>query len=729
MLTRPVLLALAVAVSAPAAWPQASRLRAGYQVTFIDPPGADPFGSALAGDPVSPEILYAVTAAGAFGDDQTVQRVDLTDPSAPVFTPVATGAFDASAFPTFTDGDNVLDCLFGYIGGLAVLSSSELAIVENGTNTFETSNTVGDTIYIARDLNGDGDFRDVVTGTPEVTELLTTIPGVGPGTFAGQQARVAPFGRYGGDLFVVTADGGGQGEVIRVQNPRGLAPSASLFMTGLNFGAGIAFPPGGIIVGESNFPSPGRIYRCGDTNNDGDVDDPGERVTLRDDLPGVFDLTFTNDQLLRVTANDEVLTTNSLLPVDSLFGLFRFPGGQFGGDIVAAPEAGSFAPNGGPAGQRLYTTGNNFFDRSQIAVLEPAPPPAIDVEQSGFTAVNLAVPSLNEGFWGPALAVDPADPTKIFAGVGARNFGGDQTIYRLDITDPQYPSYTPVCAGPEDTDGDGQLDSLFGSIGGLAMLPTGELAISDNGLSTSGTGERVFLARDRNADGDFLDVVSGSPEVTALFDPTPFDSSPFGFTGVQVEVGLDGALYVITSDGDDAGEVIRVTDPAIAPGANLFFQDGSLGGIDYGSGLAWIGGVLFAGDADETFTNPARVWRLQDTSADGDALDPGESTLLTSTLAGGVYDLAAGPGGTLWLSNFSQIRPLNTASGSPEAVFASAVDFNVIGDVTFTTLGGQFAPGGKAKLITETSDFFSTSALHILIPAAPTSAVVGLVYR
>ena len=87
-----VLALLVVAVSVPAAWPQASRLRAGYQATFIDPPGSDPLQSALAESAVSPEFIFAVTAAGAFGDDQTVQSVDLTNPNSPVFTPVVTGA-------------------------------------------------------------------------------------------------------------------------------------------------------------------------------------------------------------------------------------------------------------------------------------------------------------------------------------------------------------------------------------------------------------------------------------------------------------------------------------------------------------------------------------------------------------------------------------------------------------------------------------------------------------
>ena len=87
-----------------------------------------------------------MTAAGVFGDDQTVHAVDLTDPTSPSFSPVVTGAWDISTFPAFTNGNNVLDSLFGYIGGLAQLPTGEIVIVENGKNSFEFSNSVGDTM-------------------------------------------------------------------------------------------------------------------------------------------------------------------------------------------------------------------------------------------------------------------------------------------------------------------------------------------------------------------------------------------------------------------------------------------------------------------------------------------------------------------------------------------------------------------------------------------------------
>ena len=76
--------------------------------------------------------------------------------------------------------------------------------------------------------------------------------------------------------------------------------------------------------------------------------------------------------------------------------------------------------------------------------------------------------------------------------------------------------------------GDNVLDSLFGSVAGLAVLDDGSVLIVDNYVDSQGRGDTVYRARDLNDDGDALDVVDveGTPTSETLGLIAPIDTPP-----------------------------------------------------------------------------------------------------------------------------------------------------------------------------------------------------------
>lgn len=709
-------LALAASLTAAAALAQTDRLRAGHDVTAVTPPPGVPFATALAPVPGSPE--HVVASMGFFGS-QSVRLVDLTDPGSPSYTLLAGGAADLAG------GDGQLDSAFGNVGGLAWLGNGDLIIVDNA-NPF--SGGPGNTIFRARDLNGDGDFLDVVAASPEVAPLLGVIPGVGF-DFNGAQCEVAP----DGTLYVVTSDGFGTGEVIRITDPAG-APAGTIFRGGLDFGGGLAVRDGAVWAGDvdDSFAF-ARIWRLEDLNSDGDAEDAGEAVVITSSLPNVFDLAFANDGRLHVTSAIDFFSASELVAIDPAAGdpsqpLFRPGSGVVMGDVVPAGEAAPFAPHGAP-GQRLLMVGDNFGGTNALFILEPAPAGGLDLQDPLYAVTSVSPAGIGAGEFGGALAVSPVSPELAFAPLGVF---GDQQLWRFDLADPAYAGYRLVADGFEDTGADGRLDNGFGNVAGLAVFPTGEVVIVDNSPSFQTlTGDTVFLARDLNGDGDFLDVVAASPEVAPLVGSIP---GAVNFAGVQAEIGPDGAVYIVTSDGGDQGEVIRIADPLGTPDATIFYQ----GGIDFGSGLAWLTGgaspELIIGDVDAAFF-PARLRRLIDLNSDGDAMDPGEETTLPNTLPG-VYDLAAGPGNTLWATQFGELDEIDPSTGAPVRAFAfprPTPGFNALADLTFTSLAGEFTPGSASRvsLLTATNDFAGVSFLHVITPSEfSTTPVAGHeVYR
>lgn len=714
-------IALGLAALTVAAWPQTARLRAGFQVDYV-PIGGVTLAGAIAAIPGSPESLFAAT--GSF-QDNAVHLVDLTNPASPLL--VADGADD------LVGADNVLDSGFGSIGGLEVLPTGELIIVDNAT---PISGGQGDAVFLGKDLNGDGDFLDVVGGVPEVQPLVpvpTLDALTGQSDFTGATAKVAPLGHpFAGDLFVVTADGGGAGELLRFADPAD-TPTGSVFFGGLDFGGGIAFDASHVFVGESGFPSGGSVHRLQDMTSDGDALDPGESLTLyAGTLIGCSDLALTPaDGALQVSAfrpdftGTEFFSVSASTPEAPPIGLYTPDDFIYSTALVADLTGGAFAPNAGPGGQRLFTAVGNA-----VAVLEPAPGAGITSLESNYHSVALSPPDTSV-IWSGALGAVPGHPELMFAAAGDFQ---QQQIWRVDLTDPAFPSYRLVADGADDLVGsDGVLDSRFGSVSDIAALSSSEMVIVDSATPLSGgQGDLVFLAVDGNSDGDFLDA----GEVQPLLAETTLDAltGQSDFTGASAAIGPDGGVYVLTADGGDLGEVVRIADPTGSPVGNLFFTDGAMGGVDFGAGLAWLGSQLFVGDADDDFFSPSndRLWQLSDSGPDGDALDPGESAVVTGALDG-VTQLSPGPAGTLWrTAGFfgSAVTRLNSSSGAVVQTLATTA--TTFGDLAFTsTSATPFLPGVSSadRLVVQSTDFgfpTATTFLHVIWPDATVPAELSV---
>ncbi len=702
-------LVLAAGVVPPLA-AQTAGLRAGFQVTYTQPTGLV-LGTGFAGSsvtpvPGAPNEYYVVD--GAFGG-ATVQRVDLATPGAPVL--VADGAEDLAG------SDDILDSQFGAIGGLAALPTGELIIVENFA-TFTAGATLGDLVYIARDLNADGDFLDVVGAQPEVTPLLAegTLDALtGQGDFTGATAALAPAGHpYAGDLFIVTTDGAGAGELLRIDDVS-TAPTGSVFYSGLNFGAGISFDGDAVLVGESNFPAGGSLYRLKDGNSDGDANDPGEALVLyNQSLPGCSEIAVTNDGRVLVSANRpdfsgaDWISASATVPEDPILPVYTPLDGISAGGLVALPSANPFGPNAGTGQQVVTVVGTN------LAVIEPAPPVDL-VPAIGYQSLALSPPDTSIA-WQSTVSTEPTSGTIVYASAGS--FANTQ-LWRLDVSNPEFPGYTLIADGADDFEGgDGVLDSGFGFIGDVVSLSPTQLVLLDNASpSSGGQGDLLFRLEDLNADGDFLDL----GEVTPLVSEVVLDglTGQDDFTGASLALGSDGAVYTITADGDDASEVLRIADPFGTPSASVFYTDGTNGGLDFGAGLAAIGDAIFAGDADSGFTS-ARLYRLEDVTADGDALDPGESNVVTSSLSGNTA-LASGPDDGLFRTfgfGPSTLTLIDTTTGADASTIATAP--TAMGGIEFlTTTAAPFAPGnGNTDILAvQTSDFgfpVSTTFLHLL---------------
>jgi hypothetical protein len=210
-------------------------------------------------------------------------------------------------------GNNVLDAGFGSVGGLVMLSSRTAVVIDNAQ---ATSAVAGETLFLCRDLNADGDCRDIVSvgGTPvaEVLPFSNPIPGMDfPGDFSGAQAERAP----DGSILLVTADGAPHnGEVLRVADPTTVTSPIAIYAdygtspvstVSLQYGGGMDFlADGSAIVGNSDLSiGTGAIYKLKDLNNDKDALDAGEAQLLTTTTQGVFDLTVGSDGFIYATVN------------------------------------------------------------------------------------------------------------------------------------------------------------------------------------------------------------------------------------------------------------------------------------------------------------------------------------------------------------------------------------------------------------------------------------------
>jgi len=225
--------------------------------------------------------------------------------------------------------------------------------------------------------------------------------------------------------------------------------------------------------------------------------------------------------------------------------------------------------------------------------------------------------------------------------------------------------------GDGDANDEGEVWTFYDASGGgpqlgtpntLIPLPDGGFYLSDDGSA----GRRILWLKDADSDGDALDADEARIvyDASALSVPVLEDVESLAYSPADgILYAGDTTLQTVvafrdrTGDGDflDAGELTS------------FFQsrdDLQLTNID---SLVVDKGALYACDRDS-----GRIVRLEDVNADGDAEDPGESSLFLSDEASLrvslVYDFTPRPdGGFAVLDN------------SRDAVF-SVVDLNGDGD-------------------------------------------------
>jgi len=357
---------------------------------------------------------------------------------------------------------------------------------------------------------------------------------------------------------------------------------------------------------------------------------------------------------------------------------------------------------------------------------------AMVVDAPGYDVTPIRVSNLDTQDEGPALAAHPTQPwvycvVDVTGGPPGSYQGYDtHEVWKLDFTsDP--PTTSVFSAGayrstPGSGVGDNVLDSLFGSVGGIAVLSDGSLLIADNFEDSQGRGDTIYRARDLNADGDALDVVDvgGTPTTETMILIAPINTLPGsgygGFAGVQAETDADGNAYVITSDGAGEGEILRVDDPtSTSPSIHVFFA-----GLDFGSGISFdSAGRLYAGNVDLNFfdfTSTVTIYRLNDGNSDG-VIGSGESTVVSYDQLAGLYDLAVSPEDQVFLTSSNEVRVLNTVDGT-STLFAHDDAFTFLSDLVFLNPQDGFTPfSGPGGAILVVADPNSDGFMAAITPA------------
>lgn len=254
----------------------------------------------------------------------------------------------------------------------------------------------------------------------------------------------------------------------------------------------------------------------------------------------------------------------------------------------------------------------------------------------GLTASAAAqIASVAPGYEAIPITGLPSTPTGAVAGDAVDTdafyvtFGGFESefVYRLTL-DPT--AFELVADGTSNianglADGNDVLDNNFGALG-LVSLPDGTLYANDSDGGSAATGaasEAVLFFQDGNADGDFRDVVTGTPE--ARFYTAPIATNAANYTGAGIAASGAGVLFSATSDGGGNGEVLRIA-PGGPPTQTVFFP-----GLTFGSGVGVKSNdAVIVGDTDFAAVN--RVLRLIDLDADNIASTAGEVMTITSTI-------------------------------------------------------------------------------------------------
>ncbi|MGQ0552680.1 MAG: hypothetical protein ACT4PU_05625 [Planctomycetota bacterium] len=224
----------------------------------------------------------------------------------------------------------------------------------------------------------------------------------------------------------------------------------------------------------------------------------------------------------------------------------------------------------------------------------------------------------------PAATAAPSDPTKAPSGFNAETRPSVGTPV-LRLADGRLLRATSVFGNDQlwVEALDGMLSPFapaLGSVAGLAQSPsTGDVVVGDSYFGN----EPLVLLSDSNDDGDMLDAGEMQPFPVSLPDLSGFGlPTPFAMTYRTTESGEE--LYVSVSN----------------PGAVIKFSGGTwtlfAEGLQFAAGLVWDGEALYVAnsDLDRFFNFSGRVMVYRDLSADGDALDAGESSLFAGGLSG-----------------------------------------------------------------------------------------------
>lgn len=315
----------------------------------------DSFAGALAIDPNNENVLYA--SLGAFGDND-VARILL----------------DSGSVEMVADGP------FGNVAGIAVLSATQLVLVDNG---FAAGGPPDQTILLAQDLDGDGDFEEA----GEITELITPIL-TGFFGFSGAQAEVVPPGNPqglpSGSVVIQTADGGGGGELLVVTDPLGtpaFRPLGDSFFTGFDFNGGVEFDNEGrlivasaIVVDPTAFTIAGRVYGLDNLDGNEQIDETEFGVIVpTSTLPsGISDLALDGDDDGFCTSGGDLKTF--AIPADVLVGsstptTFATFNTTFVSGLAMSSQVRPFEPFSGPRGSTLIIGGG--FSETNLLTLKP----------------------------------------------------------------------------------------------------------------------------------------------------------------------------------------------------------------------------------------------------------------------------------------------------------------------------------------------------------------------
>ncbi len=150
-------------------------------------------------------------------------------------------------------------------------------------------------------------------------------------------------------LLVGSPAGSGNGAILSI-NESSLA--VETYAEGFNFTAGITRHPktGHLYVGDSNFPSPGRIFRLiGDMDGSGviDVTDPAEAEVVISAVPGPNDLVFDGGGNLYIsTSSSSVLRVTDTDGDEVPDEMESFVTGlAFSGSMAFHPPSASLEPN------------------------------------------------------------------------------------------------------------------------------------------------------------------------------------------------------------------------------------------------------------------------------------------------------------------------------------------------------------------------------------------------